>query len=164
MSLIKCPECKREISDKAIACPHCGYPISNNKNISKTYTVRLEKCGANKVQVIKCIRIIKGADLLDAKNMADSAPVIFDYDLSLEQAMDIKNQLEQAGATVSIPEYNESDAMAQQTTLNQVHCPRCGSTQVVTGQRGFSFLTGFLGSNKTVNRCAKCSYKWEPRK
>ena len=26
MSLMKCPECKREISDKAEFCPHCGLP------------------------------------------------------------------------------------------------------------------------------------------
>ena len=26
MALISCPECKRQISDKAAACPHCGYP------------------------------------------------------------------------------------------------------------------------------------------
>ena len=25
--LIKCPECGRDISDKAYSCPHCGYPI-----------------------------------------------------------------------------------------------------------------------------------------
>ena len=29
MALIKCPECGKEISDKASACIHCGYPISN---------------------------------------------------------------------------------------------------------------------------------------
>lgn len=28
MALIKCPECGKEISDKAHACIHCGYPIS----------------------------------------------------------------------------------------------------------------------------------------
>ena len=28
MSLIQCPECGREVSDKSAACPHCGYPIS----------------------------------------------------------------------------------------------------------------------------------------
>lgn len=27
MALINCPECGREISDKAVSCPHCGYPI-----------------------------------------------------------------------------------------------------------------------------------------
>ena len=27
MALIKCPECNREISDKAESCPHCGYPL-----------------------------------------------------------------------------------------------------------------------------------------
>ena len=27
MALTTCPECEREVSDRAIACPHCGYPI-----------------------------------------------------------------------------------------------------------------------------------------
>ncbi len=27
MALIKCPECNKEISDKADACPHCAYPL-----------------------------------------------------------------------------------------------------------------------------------------
>ena len=29
MALIKCPECGKEISDKAASCPKCGYPIQN---------------------------------------------------------------------------------------------------------------------------------------
>lgn len=29
MALIKCPECGKEISDKAPACIHCGYPLQN---------------------------------------------------------------------------------------------------------------------------------------
>ena len=28
MALIQCPECGREISDQAEACPGCGYPIA----------------------------------------------------------------------------------------------------------------------------------------
>lgn len=27
MALMKCPECEREISDKAEKCPHCGNPL-----------------------------------------------------------------------------------------------------------------------------------------
>ena len=30
MSLINCPECKKEISDKAEACPQCGCPIKSD--------------------------------------------------------------------------------------------------------------------------------------
>lgn len=33
MSLIKCPECEKEISDKAFSCPHCGYQFAGEKNI-----------------------------------------------------------------------------------------------------------------------------------
>ncbi len=29
MALITCPECSGTVSDKAYACPHCGYPIQN---------------------------------------------------------------------------------------------------------------------------------------
>lgn len=37
MPLILCPECKREISDKAVACPGCGYPI-REPSISSTFS------------------------------------------------------------------------------------------------------------------------------
>lgn len=29
MSLIKCPECSKEISDKAVSCPNCGMPLDS---------------------------------------------------------------------------------------------------------------------------------------
>ena len=29
MALIFCPECKRQISDRAVACPHCGFPMGS---------------------------------------------------------------------------------------------------------------------------------------
>ncbi len=30
MALIKCPECKKKVSDQCDRCPSCGYPISSN--------------------------------------------------------------------------------------------------------------------------------------
>ena len=33
MALINCPECNKEISDKATNCPHCGNPINEQKPI-----------------------------------------------------------------------------------------------------------------------------------
>lgn len=35
MALIKCPECKNSISDKAEKCPKCGYELSGNNNSSE---------------------------------------------------------------------------------------------------------------------------------
>lgn len=46
----------------------------------------------------------------------------------------------------------------------KIHCPKCNSTNITTGQRGYSFFTGFLGSGKTMNRCGNCGYKWTPGK
>ena len=28
MTLIQCPECNNQVSDKAVMCPKCGFPIS----------------------------------------------------------------------------------------------------------------------------------------
>lgn len=38
MALIKCPECSREISDKAGSCPNCGLPLTGISTPSKTVT------------------------------------------------------------------------------------------------------------------------------
>ena len=43
MSLIKCPECEKEVSDKAVTCPYCGCPISSaikNENTENTSTIQ----------------------------------------------------------------------------------------------------------------------------
>ena len=39
MALVKCIECGKEISDKAISCPYCGCPISNINNKTTEVTI-----------------------------------------------------------------------------------------------------------------------------
>ena len=53
--------------------------------------------------------------------------------------------------------------MMHKEKLNTLTCPKCGSTAVTTGQRGYSVITGFFGSGQTVNRCGKCGHKWKPK-
>ncbi len=36
MSLINCPECSKEISDRGKSCPHCGYPLAKESVGSPT--------------------------------------------------------------------------------------------------------------------------------
>lgn len=33
MSLIPCKECKREVSNQAVKCPHCGAPIGKSEGM-----------------------------------------------------------------------------------------------------------------------------------
>lgn len=35
MSLVKCPECKKKVSEMADACPRCGYPIRQHQFVPK---------------------------------------------------------------------------------------------------------------------------------
>lgn len=40
MSMIKCPECGKDVSDKATVCPECGYPILENKETLKKEKIK----------------------------------------------------------------------------------------------------------------------------
>ena len=40
--LMKCPECELQVSDKAITCPHCGYPLKQTAPV-KTRTSNKRK-------------------------------------------------------------------------------------------------------------------------
>ena len=40
-------------------------------------------------------------------------------------------------------------------------CPRCGSTSIATVNKGYSLLTGFLGSGTPMNVCQTCGHKWK---
>ncbi len=42
MALIKCPECGKEISDKASNCPNCGNPIAEKQNEATVQTPKVE--------------------------------------------------------------------------------------------------------------------------
>ena len=35
MALIRCPECSGQISDKAVICPHCGFPMRDGSISTK---------------------------------------------------------------------------------------------------------------------------------
>lgn len=59
-------------------------------------------------------------------------------------------------------EAQEAEAERKKAEESKPRCPKCGSTSITAGQKGYSILTGFLGSNKTVNRCSNCGHTWKP--
>ena len=66
------------------------------------FNVELTGVGDKKINVIKVIRTITSLGLKEAKEMADNAPSMIKDAVSKEAAEDIKKQLEEAGATVTL--------------------------------------------------------------
>ena len=42
MALIKCPECGKEISDRASACIHCGCPLASNEPVGGKIIIKAQ--------------------------------------------------------------------------------------------------------------------------
>ena len=66
------------------------------------FDVELTEVGPNKVKVIKVVREITGLGLKEAKEAVDSAPKTLKEAVSKEEAEDIKKQLEEVGAKVTV--------------------------------------------------------------
>lgn len=62
MSLIKCPECKRKVSDTAVTCPHCGFNakayMGNSPAITQTKKVDSMQKKRSKIPLKKRIKYI----------------------------------------------------------------------------------------------------------
>lgn len=65
-------------------------------------TVTLTDVGPTKVAVIKVVREITGAGLVEAKGMVDKAPTVIKENIPAEEGNAIKEKLEAAGATVEV--------------------------------------------------------------
>ena len=161
MAMIKCPECGRDISDLAAICIGCGLPVSK----IDSYNMKNDVCIiGDKAYDLSSIRdnLAEHPNDDNAKNNAiDSICESVDGIRLFDAALLIETIIK----TGEIPQqYDRIKLIPQKEDADIVHCPRCGSTNIVTGQRGYSVIWGFAGSNRTMNRCAKCGHKWEPKK
>lgn len=66
------------------------------------FDVVLENAGASKIKVIKVVREITGLGLKDAKELVDSAPKAIKEGVAKEEAEEMKEKLEEAGAEVEL--------------------------------------------------------------
>ena len=67
-----------------------------------SFTVELTEPGQAKVKVIKAVKDITGVGLKDAKDLVDGAPSAIKEDVKEDEANEIKEKLEAAGATVTL--------------------------------------------------------------
>ena len=66
------------------------------------FDIELTGVGEKKINVIKVIRTITSLGLKEAKELVDGAPTIVKEAAAKDEAEDIKNKLEEAGATVTL--------------------------------------------------------------
>lgn len=67
-----------------------------------SFDLILASAGANKIQVIKEIRVVTNLGLKEAKDLVESAPKPVKTGLKKEEADEIKKKLEAVGATVEL--------------------------------------------------------------
>jgi tellurium resistance protein TerD len=154
MALINCPECSREISDKAEACPQCGCPIAKRQSSIKPVLPPMiweyEEPGYISV---KCPSCGKSSNVKETSALKTTTG----YKLNGEG---------QCACGLVFKEIYRDE---------RIKCPKCGSTEIVVQKEGFdagsaccgAFLVGPLGllcgskeANKLNRHCLNCAHKW----
>jgi large subunit ribosomal protein L7/L12 len=87
----------------AVAAPAAGGGATEEAEEEQTaFTVFLAETGDKKIQVIKTVRAATGLGLKEAKALVDEAPKAVKEGIDREEAEKLKQELEEAGATVEL--------------------------------------------------------------
>lgn len=88
-----------------MAMPAAGHAASGEEAaaVEKTaFNVELKETGSQKIQVIKVLREALGLGLKEAKDLTDAAPKIIKEGMKKQDAEELKNKLEEAGAKAEL--------------------------------------------------------------
>jgi large subunit ribosomal protein L7/L12 len=82
-----------------VAAAAAAGPVAEEKD---SFDIILEDGGANKISVIKEVRVITGLGLKEAKDLVDAGGKTLKEGLKKAEAEEIKKKLEEAGAKVKL--------------------------------------------------------------
>ena len=109
MSVIDLHELVKHLEEKfgvsaqavAVATPSAS-GASSSADEKTSFNVELTDSGANKIGVIKAVKDALGLGLKEAKDLVDNVPSVLKTDMKKEDADNLKKQLEEAGAKVTL--------------------------------------------------------------
>ena len=181
MALITCPECNGQVSDKAAACPHCGYPIGEQPpqqtgdsaeqadNAERQFCI--DRIYAGKVYIrCKCGSTIEKPFSFVSRNSPESytlnnALVCPQCHAEALSGTDLAN-VPSKRITAPPPRYGNAASGV---------CPFCGKPNIQAVKKGFGFgkaavgglllgpvgfLGGAIGANDIQFVCLSCGQKW----
>ena len=152
MALIECPECSKTVSDKAVSCPQCGFPIAADLSSPKL---------SETVECLTCKETFPFDDQVCPHcGLFNSQKYILLESLGYE-------------------EESKSTPVVVRNDDDFIRCPKCGAKNAYhVGQQGFGvgklvaglalvgpltgLLAGKINSKKVIITCLKCSHEWRP--
>lgn len=193
MALIKCPECGREISDKAVSCPRCGCPASEfpkNKTVQESRNVQSNEDMRYRMggyQLVKDTVTVESQE--DLERIADEVYAECPNDqykgitifrertkTDLATARDIMF-MRYHGATSKELDFHKKmfKYEKKKRAFSDSKCPKCGSKHIDSYCRQGVSLTSesslFGGTLITHHgnidqglKCMYCGYTWNPYK
>jgi len=152
MALIKCPECKSKISDKAKTCPQCGYPLKEELSWN------IVLFNGQKVDATEPLLLMKefGVDHIDPELKALKLSLKYGFkkdemrpfvEATQKHFLEIQHQIP-SDLKASIP-----------------RCPHCGSGDIQKHGLAARAIDGFIFGGLSVEGraqyiCKKCKHMW----
>ena len=178
MALIKCPECGREISDRAKACIHCGFPLSEDTVMAQLPNEVPKKIVVSNPDglsiiysaIVSVVKKEMGISEKEAKMyVKDGNPITINgLDSSFVQTIYSKvtgafgKVSSISNVQVKLVDADEDVVWDTRNAPKIPCCPKCSSTAIATVNRGYSIVWGFWGSGTPMNVCQACGHKFKP--
>ncbi len=133
-----------KIDDMSMVCPHCGNNLIDTElSVSEFCNILLYTDNNPKV-VHALIDLYKNDPI--------------EYQIKINQ---LKVQYEQQKVAKK-QQRNQQQSQPSRQNDPKLTCPKCGSTNITEGTKGFSLTTGFIGSGNFRYVCKNCGNKWKP--
>jgi hypothetical protein len=102
---------------------------------------------------MKTVRILRE---ITGLNLDDCLTALKQADNNIDIAIQILNDKK----ILSDDKFKNITSDRNSQSTNEIHCPKCNSTQIQLQKRGWKITTGFLGSSKDYRVCMNCLHKW----
>lgn len=176
MALINCPECNKQISDKANACPNCGFPIDSIQISDTKYDVILAEVFNNSRRILIHNFLIHTKNITSQEAMYKiiyNTPCVIFQNISLSNAKRIKEELLKHNCKVDINESTNNSLPSDETLINNYFdqqsakpkCPHCGDTNIHKISATSKVVHGaafglFSKTARSQFECGNCGFKW----